>query len=895
MRSIKQVLNTKLRRPDLPGDFVPRPHLVEYVNRDLERPLTLVSAGAGFGKSTFVSSWFRELPYRNCWLSLDENDNDLRTFLLYFLAAMDKALPGFGSKTRTLLTFPQLPGEEVLRSSLINDLSALTERVVLALDDFYVIHDPQIIRVISGLLRFPPKNFHLVIITRSDPSLPLSRLRARNKMKDIRSSHLRMTKKEICIFLKNHLKTDQLEEVVDLLNAKLEGWITGLRIAVLYLSMQNSREENIVEILTGTLVSETYFLDEVLEYLDENTSVFLLKTSVLQKFNPELADFVMDDPSGDPSGSQEVLQELLRKNLFIIPLDREKRWFRYHHLFQALLQKELNKRFPEERVIRLHKRAAEWYESAGLIDEALFHASQTGDLDTMAALIERNMHTPIDEDKWYLLERWLRQIPETMIRQSPDLLIAKMWVFHHKNIIWSIPGLLTQFEKIRASRPPDRNTVLQAQFFQGVILFWGNEIKESLQLFGRVRKEIPEKNVGTLSLVRIYYATASQLNGSGQQAYEEMQSILYGKEQSSTSQVLLLGALQYIALLAGDLFKLERLSREMLNIGITFKDLFAQSWSNYFLGYVACHQNKLSEAEVFFREALNNKYQLNMKAPVDTFAGLLLTLKLQKKQELYDRVYDELLAYVREWNNPVYTTMAYSLRARLALMDGDLRSAVRLIRMADMFFDSGTVLFEIEIPRLTWCQVLLTQDSSRRTTEALEKLQEHLALAQSIRNVPFLIRTLILLAVAYYKKGDPSQAGKALLQALREARQGTWIRPFLEGGPIIGELLSSFRHHKETGEFASLILEELSAVVTDGDAHAPPKKGLPENYQIDPLTNRELDILHLLAQRMSNKEIANMLFISESTVKRHTINIYQKLNVHKRREAVETAKVMGIL
>jgi len=339
------VLTTKLQRPNLPGDFIPRPKLIEYVNKDLQRPFTLVSAGAGYGKSTFVSSWFSEISQKNCWLSLDENDNDLRTLFVHFVSAIRTVMPDFGMKTAGLLNIPDMPGINILKNTLINDLNELPEMVILALDDFHVIYNRDIIDIFTESLKFPPKNFHLVIISRSDPALPLSRFRAKNKMKEIRSSHLQLTQHEIKSFVESHLKTKDAEMIAQMLNSRLEGWFTGLRFAVLHLSLQDMKRKSIDQIDYFSGNSDTYFMDEILEHLDGDMLNFLLKTSILHKFNGDIADYLLQNKN---KNGHAQINKLVNNNLFIINLDNRSEWFRYHHVFHGLLQKEFKKRFSEK-------------------------------------------------------------------------------------------------------------------------------------------------------------------------------------------------------------------------------------------------------------------------------------------------------------------------------------------------------------------------------------------------------------------------------------------------------------------------------------------------------------------------------------------------------------------
>ena len=883
------VLTTKLQRPNLPGDFIPRPKLIEYVNKDLQRPFTLVSAGAGYGKSTFVSSWFSEISQKNCWLSLDENDNDLRTLFVHFVSAIRTVMPDFGMKTAGLLNIPDMPGINILKNTLINDLNELPEMVILALDDFHIIYNRDIIDIFTESLKFPPKNFHLVIISRSDPALPLSRFRAKNKMKEIRSSHLQLTQHEIQSFVESHLKTKDAEMIAQMLNSRLEGWFTGLRFAVLHLSLQDMKRKSIdqIEFFSGN--SDTYFMDEILEHLDGDMLNFLLKTSILHKFNGDIADYLLQNKN---KNGHAQINKLVNNNLFIINLDNRSEWFRYHHVFHGLLQKEFKKRFSEKEVSSLKLRAVKWFEEHGMIHEAITLVSQSGDMESLVALIEKYTHVPLNEDKWYVLEQWLDKIPAVYIDQSPALLIARMWVLQHKNIFWAIPGLLTKLDELQQKHKLNKETELQAIYFKGVIHFWSAEIKESMALFKTVLENISSERIGAYSLTSIYYGTAAQQNGTPEPVYREAEEILQSGRLHPTFKILLLGKLIYMRVLEGDLFRVKQLLEKQLMISLSVNDVFAQAWINYFYGYVAFQNYDLEKAESYFGQAINNVYYLNMTAPMDSFAGMLLTQKMLNQEEEYQNTYDKMLSFVSDKAHPVYTSLSYSLRARLSLHENDLKTAGKWMKLADMSFSSGNVLFDIEVPRLTECRVLLAHNDPVKTGEALQKLRGYLKLAERINNTPFLINTLVLLAVAYNKQHNNKSAKDALTQALQKAHREKWIFPFVESGKEIQHLLTSL---EAEGTVRKFILDILRAIFHDAVNRKGEKlSGAPENY-FDNLTNRELDVLDLMAKRFSNKEIAEALFISSVTAKRHTINIFQKLDVHKRREAVIKAQHLGII
>ena len=888
------ILNTKLQRPALPGDFIARQKLIEYVNENIERPFTLVSAGGGFGKSTFVTSWLSSIPHKSSWLSLDDDDNDIRTLLTYFIAAVQDSFPEFGTTMQSLMQSEQLPPMSFLASQLINDLNDLPERLFLTLDDFHVITNKEIINLFSTILKYPPRNLHLILISRSDPLLPLTKLRARNKMKDIRSIHLRISRDETKQFIQHHIQTDDVDSLVKVLDEHFEGWVTGLRLAVFHLSFQQEKTSNLEDILTKSNLPEEYFLQEILNNINTNKLNFLLKTSILQKFNPQLVDHLLT-VSDDDFNSRAIIDELVKKNLFIINLDDEGHWYRYHHLFQSLLQKELKNRYPEETIIELHKEASQWYESVFSLEDAFFHASQINDYDRISELIERYMHTTLNENRWYVLEQWLKRIPDSYIYQNPVLIIARMWVLQHKNEMWAVADLLEKLEKLNSGTSPDAEIDLQKQLFRGIILFWSTKIEESLTMFDNVRKNLSPDKSGAKSLATIYYATASQMNGTGKEVFMELERNLSDNSNSVYFQTILNGAQVYMKMLEGDLFAAERSALQTLERGQSENDIFGRVWGQYFLGYIAFQQGKYEESEKHFSYVLENIYIINMVGSVDSYAGMMLSQLALNKTEDFERTLEQFISFVKERNNPVFSTIAYGIRARLALLNNNTETASHLMKIANMDFDSGTMLFHIEVPRITLCRVLLAQNNSESTDEAMGMLRELLALAEKTRNIPQLINIQILLTIGHKQKNNSQEAIEFLTNAITIAGPGNWIRPFAEAGPEIIDLLTQIASGEEEGKFASFLLEELSAGKVTPDHSQAGERQTQNSDSLIQLSNRELDVIKLLAERLSNKEIADKLFISESTVKRHTVNIYEKLDVNKRRDAVEKAKELKLI
>jgi len=888
------ILNTKLQKPFLPDDFISRERVLKYLNEDINHPLTLISAGAGFGKSTFVSSWLDTIGFKNCWFSIDEQDNDIRVFLTYFIASVQTVMPNFGNNIYRNIFSPNIHSLNTLTNNLINDLSSLEEDIFLVLDDFQNINNLDITNLISNILKYPPKKFHIVIISRIDPPLPIHKLRAANKMKDIRSSDLRLSEEESKIFLQNSINIKNNEQIISLINNKFEGWITGIRLLKIQLSYANFDVSKLENIIQNSNLTENYFVEELIKQIDKKTLQFLLQTSVFQKINSGLSDFVLSTKNKQ-FNSKNIINELLNKNLFLINLDNTNQWFRYHHLFQDALQEELKKTYIGQDINNIHRKAAKWFIEKNSYEEAFYHIIQIRDTEEVADFVRANLYMPLNVNKWFVLEKWLKHIPDSNINKCPVLLVAQMWIMHHKGAYWIIPKLINKVEEIKNNNIELYNGIKhQLVFFKAIINFWSANIDKSIEQFYYVKNNIQFDKLGAISLSTIYYAVASQMAGNGAKVFKEIQLEISRNNLPADYKIILLASLVYINFLEGDLYTAERITGRIAKLSRDLDNDFYVVWYEFFMGYITFQQYRIEEALSHFKKALDLVYLLNTHAPVDAFAGVLIILKFINKNKEFEKINNELTSFVYEWNNPVYNTIAYSLKARLSIIDNDLQKASEEYKKADMFFDTETIIFNIEVPRITYCKLLLAENSTQKTDEAISKLVDIQNYVTTTHNTPQTIDTLILLSVAYLKKDNLLKAIENISKAIILAEKGNYIFPFIEQAEFIMPVLHKVK--TKDGNIKNFISKVLDiAFRINGSIKKQPAFFLGNKSTTQNLSNRELDVVALLAQRLSNKEIAEQLFISPLTVKKHTIIIYQKLGVNKRSDAVRVAEQMGII
>ncbi|MGD9197764.1 MAG: hypothetical protein PVH97_05735, partial [Desulfobacterales bacterium] len=424
------ILRTKLHRPPAPSDYVHRPRLSEYLDQQLERPLALVSAPAGYGKSTLVSCWLDRCDNPNAWISLDENDNDLRQFLSYFLAAVETVFPNSVKETMTLVNAPTLPPLSSLVGTLANQLDMIEQDFILVLDDIHTIQEKSVYHLLNDLLRHPPRPMHLVLIGRRDPLLNIATLRARSQLAEVRLQDLRFTAGETATYLKQILNRQFDEDLATAWSEKTEGWVTGLRLAALSMQHRGDFKTILPELKGSTQYVMEYLFNEVLSHQPPDLRDFLLKTSILDRFCAPMYDAMVGTavgPGDTQNDAWQFINQLKKENLFLISLDVEGQWFRYHHLFQNLLKRQLKRHYPPNEITTLHSRASEYFESQGLITESIKHALATEDHGRTAEIVERHRHDEFDADRWYVVERWLAMLPAKVKRQRPSILMTDGW------------------------------------------------------------------------------------------------------------------------------------------------------------------------------------------------------------------------------------------------------------------------------------------------------------------------------------------------------------------------------------------------------------------------------------------------------------------------------------
>ncbi len=923
--SLGPILRTKLHRPPLSKDLVSRGRLFAGMGRAFDVPMTFVSAPAGYGKSVLAAQWADLQDVPTAWLSLDHEDSDLRLFLRYLLAAIESVVPNACQDCRGRVRERELAPVLELAADLINGLDAVEDEFVLVLDDYHCVDRTSEVHELMGrLLEHPPQGVHLVLLTRSDPPLALASLRASRRMNEVRLHDLQFTDPEMVEFLATTTGVVPSTKGLARLQEGVEGWAVGLRLVSLNLSRAGDDAEEVLENLRGGVRgTEEYLLREVLDRQAPALRDHLLRASVPKRFCADLLEALapssQDGPS-EPSG-RDAVALLQEENLFVIPLDSRGKWFRFHHLFQDLLRTELLHLRGSKEVAALHSRASVWLARHGLIEEAIDNALAANDAEQAGRLIEEHRIAALDGDRWFDLDRWLQKLPERLIARRPALLLTRAHVLNTHLRIDAIPPILDEVDsKLECSGDDGHAEALRGEvdFLRGSIAWMLGAGQEAVDHLGSAIRRIPPEHEMLRGEAELHFAMARQLVGEGEPARRAVEGMLLDPGSIHPARkTRLVSVSVFLDILAGDLVGaldavplLVQASQEPPGF------VGARAWSIYLTGLIQYFRGELSDAVRAFEGAVELRYELGTGTALDAMAGLAFSQELEAQQSLRPREDTDLTVqlafdYVRRRPDPAALAGADSIRAHLSVLRGEPDFSA--LHRPPPEVGQSPLLFWLEVPMVTHCRLLLAEGSSAsfdRAEDTLHFLSEHCEAQFNRRQT---IEILPLLALAHWRKGRKEEALQALGRAVSQAAPGGWIRPFLEPGGELVDLLQGLSLDGAEAELARRAVEAsrattLSGLGASGTAASGPPTGPSNEVPLanpaepsdgraagtDDLTNRELDVLELLARRLQNKEIAARLSVSTHTVNDHLKHIYDKLGVNNRRQAASRAVKMGL-
>ncbi len=884
------ILRTKLHRPALPKDLVRRDALRQRFAESVDQPLILVSAPAGYGKSIFVSDWLESRAGAAAWLSLDEMDCDLRVFLNYVVAAVQTVVPCAFSDTLANLRANELAPVPILTRSLGSDFEELEEPLVLVLDDYHCISEPVIHKLVDNFLKHPPPRLQLVLITRYDPPISLGALRAHNALTEVRMRDLIFTPAETGAFLEQATGERFSSTALENLYKSSEGWVAALRLAVLAVQHRSDADAFLRQFDCNVREVQDYLLQEVLSQQLPATLDCLCRTSILNRFCAPLCEVIGTGQGDKDAGHLDGLtfiRLLEDSGLFSVALDASGEWYRYHHLFQELLQRHLLARLAPDEIAGLHRSAAAWLEQHGWLEEAIHHTLQADGAAQAGRLIVRHRNEILNEEQWDRLERWLHLLPAKIIEEDPELIVLQVWCLQNQGRYPEAFSMLDRLEELltgEQSSPAIERLCGAVHALRSQQACAKGQGERALQHTEKALSLLPADCLSERGYALVYQACAHQMCGDLELARKATYTYLADTSLPlGTFQARLERSQCFVDWIAADLTSLRLSVRRYREL--TEKLVLPEStlYLHYLLGILDYQLNSLAQAERSLR--LNVITAQSPHVEIHTESALALASvyqasgRAEKARETVTQVCEHLLGV----GNIRLLRRAQAYLADLAVRQGRLSEGLAWAKGFDPEpFEANHRFYE---PRLTLAKVLIAQGDTTNLESAAALLQRLQAFYEGIHNTRFLIEVLALQALVYAAQGDESTARELLTRAVRLAQPGGFIRLFVDLGPALDGLLNGLDLDAEglryVGQILSAFGEDGKTQTVEALDHA--------------LTRREVEILGLLADEMSNKQISDQLCISAATVKRHTENIYQKLGVHGRRKAVAKAVELTII
>lgn len=905
------ILATKLYTPAPRPGIVRRPRLIERLNEGLCRPsgVTLVSASAGFGKTTLLGEWIAGGKRPAVWLSLDERDSDLVRFLSYLVAALQKLglspsallridsaegiAPSIGEGVLSALEGPQPPPVEWLLTTLLNEILTVPEEFILVLDDYHLVDSRPVDQALTFLIEHLPPPMHLVIATREDPQLPLSQLRVRGRLVELRVADLRFTDAEAAEFLNQGMGLNLSAEDIAALETRTEGWIAGLQLAALAMQGQVSMQgppdaAAFVRSFTGShhFVLD-YLVEQVLQKQPDSVQSFLLRTSVLERLCGRLCDAVLLTP---PGSGQATLEYLEHGNLFIVPLDDERRWYRYHHLFGDLLCKRLETSLASKEIVELHVHASEWYEDDDLMLEAFHHAAAANDIERAVRLMESKrmpLHVP---GAMTAILNWLESLPTAVLNARPAL-----WWKQAELLL--LNGQTTDVEKkLQAAEAALADASLSS-----------TEVDDQTRDL-----------IGKIAAIRSNLALAQQqpetILVQARRALEYLHANNLPDRSAATRD---LGFAYY---LQGNRIAAGRTFAEALSLAQESGDKIEPILATIGLGLIQELENQLNQAAESYQSVLPRIEEYSRLNAGVVYLGLARICYEWNDLDAAERYGEQSLQLAQQYSRIVSRfIMSGVFLARLKLARGDVSGAAALLAQAEQAARQHNFLHRMPEIAAVQVLVLLRQDNRMAAaqlaqthelplSQARVRLAEGEAAAALALLVPYRqqmeakgwqderLKAMVLQAVALHAAGKDDEALQALADALSLAEPGGFVRLFVDEGLPMAQLLTQAGARGVRPDYVRKLLAALRGITeAPGCKTADERPILPSPSIVEPLSEREVEVLRLIAEGLSNREIGARLFLALDTVKGHNRRIFDKLQVQRRTEAIARARELGLL
>jgi LuxR family transcriptional regulator, maltose regulon positive regulatory protein len=909
-----RLLQTKLYIPRAHPDLVKRPWLIRRLDEGLHARLILVSAPAGFGKTTLLSSWFAQTDLPAAWVSLDTRDNDPVRFWAYFIAALRTLQAGLGETALGMLQASQPPSIEVILTELLNEVAGIQGDFLLALDDFHAIDAESIHQGLTFLLENMPPQMHLVIASRTEPPLPLPLLRVRRALVELSLADLRFNPQEAADFLTQVMGLDLTAADIAALDKLTEGWIAGLQLAAL--SMQGMSDiSGFIRSFTG---SHRYVFDylaqEVLNHQPEELQHFLLETSILERLSSSLCNALTGHQD-----SQERLEQLEQANLFLVALDQERRWYRYHHLFADFLQARLQQEIESGDLAKLHLRASEWYEKHDFPIEATSHALAAQDFERAETLMLTAVLELFVRSELATILNLLSALPEARRRANPQLSMAGAWALLATGQVEKVEEYLQDIEhslgmvangSAESLKLPAniRGALGEVSCLRASLSFHHSDVPGVMEWCQRARLYLGKDVVDGLfndavslqPVITFNQALAVEFSGDIQTSSEIFEETIELARQDQNMHILpmAISHLAQLQVVQGKLREAADTYRQALHDAQENRIPSPLSGMAYTgMGNILVEWNDLQNAEAHLQRGIEmGRKWMQWEILVAGFTGMARLKIAQGETKRALAILQEMTDIGDSMQVPWPGYISAAFRALVIMRQGNIEPAIRWAEQSGIHAEDEPNFFQ-EGEYITLARVLLAQGELKRALSLAERL---LTAAEKGQRWGRVIEILSVQSLILRAQGNLDLAMATLHRALELALPEGYVRIFVDEGQPMRELLQkaaiegSFHAARLLEAFQETSSESAQKYVVDQTTHATAWHH-PSETLIDPLSEREIEILSLIATGLTNQEIADRLTISLNTVKTHVKNIYSKLNTRSRLEATDRGRELGLI
>jgi LuxR family maltose regulon positive regulatory protein len=888
------LLNTKLFKPTTGPQTINRKRLTDKLNSGLKSRLILISAPAGFGKTTLISSWADQLKIKCAWFSIDSGDNDPNRFLSYCLASLQNISPDFGKPTFSLLQSPQIPSIDLIITNFINDITSSLGETVLILDDFHLIESKEIHSAMNYFIENLPANLRLVVMSRQDPPWHLSRLRVRNQLSELREADLRFTVDEAFDFFKDSMKLELTQNDIAALEIRTEGWIASLQLAGL--AMQGRKDiSSFISDFTGSYsYIVDYLTEEVIQHQSKEVQEFLLKTSILNRFCSGLCDAVTER-----NDSSEMLDNLIRSKLFVIPLSETRIWYRYHHLFSDLLRYRLSQTYPE--IIKdLHIKASIWFEENGLTEEAFYHAIQGDDYESAADLIESVSVNTLMRGEVVTLQNWISQIPDEIINTRALVCICRAWIYNIAGELQKVePEVLKAEYAVRDGQKRYNEqevasikghiVLLRSYYFSPFYTGKPENILKHRELLLEARINLQTDNPIILSILELVLGGTYFFTCEWKPSIDSFKSAQYYGEISG-NHLVTFAAINNQA----DILIFQGKLREAFHLVSGTIDETVKKFGRLFpplsfvylaMGKLLYEKNNISAAEEYF--LLCVKLTNTIANPA---IHLLALLQLAYIKQVQGKT-KEAKSYLQKAEEVGRVNTIYlreitvdSFKTKVLLLQKNFRNTLNWI---DRFKkDPMTNAGLFSQAKLIIAKTYIALNENEKALLLLLELKESL---DKFGANGWLIEAYMLEALAFDSEGETDRAIESTKSALTLAEPEGYFRLLTDYGYKAGELFETvLAIYPDNESFSAGYVSSLIKLINTEQTSN--KQSIDDH-----LSDREIEVLRLLSAGFTNQAIADKLFVAIGTIKKHTHSIYQKLDVDSRTRAIKKARELNII